>query len=352
MKLNLIFIFLLLFALSPVAQNIQSNKSPYAFIGDDTKILEASYSHPHQGAYSIISVLADSSITTAYFDYKNRTIRFVDSIGVNIATDTIPIGYNAFTIVDPMATQYTNFSPYAYCLNDPITLIDPDGQRPRANEAALMAAYVYEHNSDSNIEHAQRDIYKDQLSKCGWEILNVESINNQNGLQSVIFERTIDGKTEYAYVFAGTNSIEDCLNDLTQLIGLSTQYHTAIENAKNLSNALANNELTFVGHSLGGGEAIASSMATGRAAITFNSAAVSKLTMIAENLSQTNNVVNYRTIGNLIGLGNLRIGGDPLNNIQEKIGLRLPGVTFGIPTGLTPTHGISNFLKYKLPEPK
>ena len=47
----------------------------------------------------------------------------------------------------------------------------------------------------------------------------------------------------------------------------------------------------------------------------------------------------------------LRIGGDILNNLQEKIGLSLPGKTIGIPTGIIPTHTIGDFLKHKLPEP-
>ena len=61
--------------------------------------------------------------------------------------------------------------------------------------------------------------------------------------------------------------------------------------------------------------------------------------------------MNYRAIGTKIGIGNVRIGGDMLNNLQEKIGLSLPGKTIGVPTGIIPTHTINDFLKYKLPEP-
>ncbi|WP_283116577.1 RHS repeat-associated core domain-containing protein, partial [Alistipes putredinis] len=30
---------------------------------------------------------------------------------------------------DPMATEYINISPYAYCVNNPIRYIDPDDKR-------------------------------------------------------------------------------------------------------------------------------------------------------------------------------------------------------------------------------
>ena len=70
-----------------------------------------------------------------------------------------------------------------------------------------------------------------------------------------------------------------------------------------------------------------------------------------EGLSNKANVVNYRAVGSKIGVGNVRLGGDVLNNLQEKVGLYLPGITIEVPTGIFPTHTIYDFLKQKLPEP-
>jgi len=177
----------------------------------------------------------------------------------------------------------------------------------------------------------------------------------QNGLQSELFERTTSGKTEYAYAYAGTNSLEDVAEDVAQLFGAAPQYYIAIDNAKTLSKELKNNELTFVGHSLGGGEAAAASMATGRAAITFNPAAVSCLTSLFNGLGKASKVINYRTVGYTIKSLGLKIGGDPVNNFQENMGLRIPGRIINVPIGIKnpySSHSIYQFLNRTLPNVK
>ena len=132
----------------------------------------------------------------------------------------------------------------------------------------------------------------------------------ENGLQSTIFQRTNakTGKTEYAYVFAGTNSIEDGIEDISQVTLGAPQYNVAIDNARKLSNELKDSELTFVGHSLGGGLAAAASMATGKAAITFNRASVSDRTKSINNLGTLQNVTDYQIIGEKALWGLIRLG--------------------------------------------
>ena len=97
-------------------------------------------------------------------------------------------------------------------------------------------------------------------------------------------------------------------------------------------------EITFVGHSQGGGQAAAASMATGRKAITFNPASVSLCTKLRFNLSSAQNITNYRTVGYYwksdLFHSEIIIGGDPLNNIQDNLGLHAPGNTKYIKIGI------------------
>lgn len=253
-----------------------------------------------------------------------------------------------FTTIDPMAEKYYNISPYAYCANNPVNYIDSDGKRPKAKEAALMAAYAYRDKDAVS--------YLKLLNDAGWKLSDFKTsiIKNhtewyQNGLQSELFEKTINGKTEYVYAYAGTNSFEDVLEDIAQLAGVSPQYKTAINNAKTLSNELGHNELTFVGHSLGGGEAAAASMATGRSAITFNPASVSQVTTFSNNLGITSKITNYRTKGINHGRTKYIFGGDPISNIQDNLGIGAPGFTIPIYIDYL-SHSISEFLNHDLPE--
>ena len=174
----------------------------------------------------------------------------------------------------------------------------------------------------------------------------------ENGLQSTIFERTNikTGRTEYAYVFAGTNSIEDFIEDVSQVALGAPQYNMAIDNARKLSKELKNSELTFVGHSLGGGLAAAASMATGRAAITFNRTSVSERTKSINKLGTIQNVTDYQIIGKKALWGLIRIGGDPVSNLQNNLGIGVNGRRILIESNdYLLHHSIDNFVHLKLP---
>lgn len=331
-------------------QYLTCEQSPYAFTGDCSKTLLPDYQRDTYPEITIINVSPDSTFLLAKFDFANRTVKLKDLNDRVIFTDTLPVNRKAFTTADPKSKEMPWISPYAYCLNNPVKLVDIDGQRPTEYEAALMAQYIYFDKETKN--NAIKT-----LNDKGWTIstfktsieMNHTSWNEDN-LQSVLFQKETNGSMEYTYVFAGTDSMRDAIEDIAQITGLSPQYNSAIKNARTLSEELGNNnELTFVGHSLGGGEAAASSMATGRAAITFNPASVSPSTNFFHNLGDASKITNYRTVGVPIGIGNIKIGGCFVNNLQDNIGMRAPGKTIAIPLGLMnpfKSHKIDNIVEY------
>ncbi|CAM1365467.1 hypothetical protein TSEDIMI_20187 [Tenacibaculum sediminilitoris] len=171
---------------------------------------------------------------------------------------------------DPMTVHHT---PYQGMGNNPIIIIDPTGGYPTPLEAALMASYVYGNPNVSLVGEWKLS------KKLGFNMNDTDT-----GLKSMLFERELDdGRVEYAYVYQGTNDWSfgggDGDDNLHQAFGNSEQHAQVLRVANKLSIALQQKELTFVGHSLGGGLANYSSIATGRSSITFDPAWLSKASL-------------------------------------------------------------------------
>lgn len=105
-----------------------------------------------------------------------------------------------------------------------------------------------------------QDVYNDGKSKLsgGWKkstrIIDGLVLNNDKiGYSSELYERkSTDGTMEYAYVYRGSDDIQDWVQNLTQNLGLSLEHELAVKNAKIL-NGLFKDKVKFIGHSLGGG---------------------------------------------------------------------------------------------------
>ena len=222
--------------------------------------------------------------------------------------------------MDPLAEKYYETSPYVYCVDNPIKLLDNDGEEPTTYEAALMAKHVY----GDNVRLAG-----------GWHVSKTQhKLNNpNNGFKSALYERTVDGVTEYTYATAGTENLKDIKEDALQLFGNSSQYEESVQNARTLSQDFAGQELTFVGHSLGGGMAAANALATDRNAITFNPAALTEVTR--NNLDLPTSTTNGRIL-------NVIVKGEIVNHLQSKVGLKTEGGNFYLKASYLPGKNIVN----------
>ena len=312
----------------PVSWNDPSNpddpQAGYGYIPNDTTKEETFFYHSdHLGSTSYIT--DDKANITQYDAYLPYGELLVDE---HSSSEELPYKFNGKQLdeetglyyygaryLNPMASIWYGVDPqiekmpkdgsYSYCFGNPIKLIDPNGERPTEEEAARISAHVYgtEKVTLTGGWH---------LSKYNKTISGITLRDEKSGFKSAIYERTYKGKTEYVYATAGTDFTEmnDWKNNIKQIIGKSEQYDISMRNAEKISQVIGNSELTFTGHSLGGGLAAANAYKTGRSAMTFNAAWVSPFTIFNRKFPRIDAYINWK---------------DELHKVQRAVGLRADG---------------------------
>ena len=89
------------------------------------------------------------------------------------------------------------------------------------------------------------------MGKSNKEV-SLDDIGSATGYNMAMYSRTLNGKTEWVLVNAGTNDLIDVGSDKRNLTGSSDQYTFSVRFAKSLQNGMGGQEMTYVGHLLGG----------------------------------------------------------------------------------------------------
>ena len=299
----------------------------YGYVADNNESEETFYYHSdHLGSTSYIT--DDSAHVTQYTAYLPYGELLVDE---HSSSEDLPYKFNGKELdeetglyyygarymqpitsvwygIDPLTEKYPDVSAYVYCAGNPVKLVDSDGRRPTDREAALISNQVYD-------------------GKCklegDWELYG-KRYQLENGLTYAVYKKGEGKNTEYVLAFGGTHEFADCVEDIKQVLGMpSPQYGMAKELGEKFSNNFTGYDLTIVGHSLGGGLATVASMATEIEAITFNSAALHKNTIIELGLinAPTHQIKNIIYKGDIVTSGQLVLK-MPLQGTNKFVGPR------------------------------
>jgi hypothetical protein len=158
---------------------------------------------------------------------------------------------------------------------------------------ARVAEYVY-------------GIVSEDILPRGWHEINIPNVkfeDKKTGLKSVLLQKGYS--EEYIYAFAGTSNMTDWKENGKQIGGISNQYEQALENAEKIIDYLPmNSNISFTGHSQGGGEAAACAYKFGKKAVTFNPAGMSVITKILNTTksSFSSNIHSYIYLTDLLNI--------------------------------------------------
>lgn len=184
------------------------------------------------------------------------------------------------------------------------------GQRPQPLDLTLarIAQDVYDPNSRGIQGWTRLD--DAQLQAAGIDPAALE--NPETGFRAAIYT---DGNGRYVLAFAGSNDVQDWINNARQGVGWDAeQYDQAVQLAREAEAAFGDN-LVITGHSLGGGLAATASLAIGNTAVTFNAAGVHDDTLRGLGLDPA--TARADAAGGLIRRYN--IGGEILTSSQEDV---------------------------------
>ena len=165
---------------------------------------------------------------------------------------------------------------YVYANNNPIRFLDPLGLVPTVAESAYISEHVYTHEWNEDIK--SRRIIDENGVYTGWRMIDMMV---SGSLKIGVYVRgdgldkdsPYTGPLEYVLAFKGTNpsSSEDWENNAQQYLGTYSEHLVeGIMYSAWFVKEKSGYEITFVGHSKGGGEAALNAMLFNKKAIVFN----------------------------------------------------------------------------------
>ncbi len=224
-------------------------------------------------SYDVFSGASQSALS-GYTLSDSSSLPSVSSVGTyNIAAPN--------PVADVAVVAWNGASAYASDMRNygSAYLIPPS----RVDAATLPQAQIANAARNAELSVSVYDVHeRGYRAPAGYQTVGAPVMDGTTGFKAQLYQDTTTKK--YVLAFAGTDDRPDVVNDVQQAtIFRAAQYDQAIRLAEQLKRVHGYN-LSFTGHSLGGGLAAAAAMATQLQATTFNPAGVNPDTLRRNNV--------------------------------------------------------------------
>lgn len=283
------------------------------------------------------------------FDTKtNKIVGLVEPDTLNTAMDVQTV--SRFVSIDPHAERYYSISPYAYCNNNPVNCIDPDGRD------------WYRHNETGNYYWQEGHDELDGYTNIGSSVsiqLGESSYFNAYQNAGIMANQPVDAfgvilsSTKLQNQFLGKNSplSENSKSELFNGIINSELNSIGIPLGKSVTYALASEIgtplLKLLGKGVSWGIGKIAGKITSGTTIQFgnNANQIYHVFRHIEDLGLDKNVVTQAVKNDFIKKSTQVISGKPFNSVVEVGGHRLQYTAYKLPNG---TYNIGRIHEIKL----
>lgn len=194
MKRTILFLLAVMTAVSCLfAQTI---KNPFSELGYRKQVMYTSSKGEFEEFHGNPDVVEIGSV---YFNAKtNKVVGYLNEENekTEVASATSAMS------VDPLCEKYYWISPYAYCMNNPVKYVDPDGRDgmvtgtgTKDDPYVVTANYYYQNNS----------LNKDQVEGLNSAVSTYNSSGGKNGVEV----KNSDGSTSYVKYNLSAQGVDD-----------------------------------------------------------------------------------------------------------------------------------------------
>lgn len=209
---------------------------------------------PYGGDIPVVSTTTTSSFP---FGAKDSPYKYGDKEW-NSTTSTYDFearqlspAFHRFTTMDPLAEKYYGISPYAYCANNPVNMVDPEGRYPlgyRILSGVIGAGADF--GVQIGVNMLKGDDFNGAIKKVDWTSVVASGVTG-----AVSPKKTINK------VVIGVTLVADAMVDVSAKDGVRYVGNTNEHNAKPVANAAIDAVVGVVGVQVG--ETVKNAVTTG-----------------------------------------------------------------------------------------